>query len=179
EGGYDLIVENNIPKFRWNNSSLVSKYPIGTDRWYHIAVIKGGVDQGLYVDGIKVNAEGTSPGSPSPVAYEFIMGAANNATTPVTPANYFHGWIEEVRIWNVGLNLEQLHFMMNQRLINKDGKIRGEVIPFDVPGNLAWTALSGYYQMEKVENGHTIGEVTGSSKGKLINITTLQERTAP
>src|SRR5690606_24744494 len=60
EGGYDLIVENYIPKFRWNNSSLVSEHPIGTDRWYHIAVIKGGVDQGLYVDGIKVNAEGRS-----------------------------------------------------------------------------------------------------------------------
>src|SRR5699024_9798259 len=92
EGGYDLIVENNIPKFRWNNSSLVSKHPIGTDRWYHIAVIKGGDDQGLYVDGIKVNAEGTSPGSPSPVTRQFVMGAANNVTTPGVPQNYFHGW---------------------------------------------------------------------------------------
>ncbi|UJH91062.1 T9SS type A sorting domain-containing protein [Antarcticibacterium sp. 1MA-6-2] len=179
EGGYDLIIENNIPKFRWNNSTLVSQYPIGTDRWYHIAVIKGGIDEGLYVDGIKVNASGTSPGVPLPVVHPFLVGAAYNTATPANPLNYFHGWIEEVRIWNVALTLEQLHFMMNQRLQNNSDKVKGVEIPFNVPGELSWTSLSGYYQMEKVENGYTLGEVTNSPKGNLINITTIQERTAP
>ncbi len=179
EGGYDLIVENNIPKFRWNGSTLASQYPIGSDRWYHIAVIKGGVDEGLYVDGIKTSSSGALPGLPTSTTNRFIIGAAHTATTPEVPVNYFHGWIEEVRIWNVSLTLEQLHFMMNQKLQNNGGNVKGLEIPLNVPGNLTWDKLAGYYQLGIIENGFTIGETAGSPKGKLINITTTQQRTAP
>ncbi|MFN4761486.1 LamG-like jellyroll fold domain-containing protein, partial [Gillisia sp. Q332] len=175
--GFDLIVEDNIPKFRWNNSSLESSYPIGTDRWYHIAVIKGGTNAGLYVDGILVGTG--SPGTPSNLTQPFMIGAMHDSATPFIPSNYFHGWIEEVRIWNTANTKEQLRFMMNQKLQNIDGKVRGLEIPVDVPGSLAWASLIGYYQLELSENGLTPGKIAGSPAGKLINITTTQQRTAP
>ncbi|HSP83403.1 MAG TPA: LamG-like jellyroll fold domain-containing protein, partial [Gillisia sp.] len=175
--GFDLIIENNIPKFRWNNSTLISLYPIGTDRWYHIAVIKGGTNAGLYVDGILVGE--SAPGTPTSLTQPFIIGAMYDSATQFTPVNYFHGWIEEVRIWNTALTLEQQHFMMNQKLENRNGKVRGLEIPIDVPGNLEWTSLIGYYQLEFSENGLTPGKITGNPAGKLINITTNQQRTAP
>ncbi|WP_144962207.1 LamG-like jellyroll fold domain-containing protein [Gillisia sp. Hel_I_86] len=175
--GFDLIIDNNIPKFRWNTSSLASKYPIGTDRWYHISVIKGGTNPGLYVDGILVS-EG-SPGAPTSLSQPFLIGAMYDANAPLAPQNYFHGWIEEVRIWNTAITTEQLQFMMNQKLQENGGKVRGFEIPLNVPGDLTWSSLEGYYQLEISENGLTPGKITGSPSGKLINITTTQQRTAP
>jgi len=175
--GFDLIIDNNIPKFRSNNSTLASQYPISTDRWYHISVINGGTNPGLYVDGILVSED--SPLVPTNLAHPFLIGAMYDSNTSLTPVNYFHGWIEEVRIWNTAITKEQLHFMMNQKLQDIGGKVQGLEIPIDVPGDLDWDSLLGYYQLEISENGLTPGKVTGSPAGKMINITTTQQRTAP
>jgi len=175
--GFDLIIENSFPKFRWNNSEIIASNAIGKDRWYHLAVISNSAGTKLYVDGINVG----SGAAASPVSnnFKFLTGAMYDSGTALNPKNYFHGWIEEVRIWKTALTVEQLRFMMNQRIKANGSKVSGVEIPMNVPGNLAWVDLKGYYQMEKVTNGFTIGETASAIKGKLINIITTQERTAP
>jgi hypothetical protein len=46
------------------------------------------------------------------------------------PINYYHGWIDELRIWNKALNIEHIRQMMNQE-IKLDGgdDVMGEIIP--------------------------------------------------
>ena len=179
-GGFDLVVDNNIPKFRWNGSSIASTYPIGTDRWYHIAVILGGDATGLYVDGIKVS--NSAPGQPTATTNPFIIGAAYNASTPNTPENYFHGWIEEVRLWKKALTLEQLRFLMNQRLNIGTSPLQGTALPIPVPGPLnSNTDLIAYYPLivSDITSGTTKDKGPNGYDGTMVNIETLQENTAP
>ena len=178
-GGFDLIVENNVPKFRWNGSSIVSSYPIGTDRWYHLAVIVGGDNAGLYVDGIKTST--TAPGVPNPLSAPVMIGAAGTSATSV-PENYFHGWIEEVRFWNRSLQLDQVKFLMNQRLKVGSSPLRGMILPMDAPGPLSFNNdILAYYPLivSEITNGTTLDKGPGAYHGKMVNIMTLQENTAP
>ncbi|WP_286761218.1 LamG-like jellyroll fold domain-containing protein [Salegentibacter sp. UBA1130] len=177
-GGYDLIIENNTPKFRWNNEVISSTHQIDSDRWYHIAVIQGGNDAGIYIDGIKTGE--SAPGIPSSIDNRFLIGAMNDNTLKPLPSHFFHGWIEEVRIWNTSLNLEQLKFMMNQRIKNNTN-VRGEIIPLDVPNNLKWETLKGYYRLitSEATNGITKNKIPNGIDGRLKNIQSTQQNTAP
>ncbi|SFN41509.1 Por secretion system C-terminal sorting domain-containing protein, partial [Salegentibacter flavus] len=179
EGGYDLVINQGAPTFRWGNSSVSSSSQLGTQRWYHIAVIFKDSRAHLYVDGIRVgNAAATNPAiNSSP----FLIGAEFDKNNPEIPQNYFHGWIEEVRVWNTALTEEQLRFMMNQRLEVNVTPVKGEVLPMSVPGNLAWTSLEGYYQLlvNEIANGITKDKAANKVEGLLKNITTPQDNTAP
>ncbi|WP_324721749.1 HYR domain-containing protein [Salinimicrobium sp. HB62] len=177
--GFALVVDNNIPKFRWNGGEVSSNYQIGTDRWYHISVIIGGPDAGLYVDGIKVSTD--TPGAPSTSTLPFIIGASYNSSTSV-PENYFHGWIEEVRLWNKALTKNQVRFLMNQRLKIGSNPLEGTALPLAAPGPLDYSQdILAYYPLivSEITNGTTIDKGPNAYHGKMVNITTLQQNTAP
>lgn len=109
---------------------------------------------------------------------------------------FFHGWIEEVRIWNKALDSTQIRFMMNQRLI-PNGAQMGEQIPMNVPGALTYSDLSGYYRLisaepepllvspvvyldeDKPANGLTPDRADNKVHGVLKNMETNQKNTAP
>jgi large repetitive protein len=178
-GGFDLIIENDFPKFRWNGNVITSNYKIGTDRWYHLAVIMGGDDRGLYVDGIKVSAN--APGAPSSIAQPVIIGASYNATSSSTE-NFFHGWIEEVRLWNKSLSLDQVRFLMNQRLKIGSNPLEGTALPLAAPGPLNFNEdLIAYYPLivSEITAGSTKDRSKNAHDGKMVNIKTLQKNTAP
>ncbi|GAA4315460.1 hypothetical protein GCM10023164_11590 [Christiangramia aestuarii] len=170
--GYELIINNGAPTFRWNGNTVSTSSKVKTDRWYHIAVIYNGTAR-LYVDGLDVgNKTGANPSSTSA---PFILGALYDSSTPNTPTNYYSGWIEELRIWNKALTKEQLRFMMNQRIklsggLTSNTLIEGELIPnksipgsyytsnnlnLDANGNpfydLKWGNLLGYYRLISVD----------------------------
>jgi hypothetical protein len=181
--GYDLSIDNSGEvSFNWNqNGSITSSpYKIDTNRWYHIAIthaINGSYK--LYIDGVLIKS--TSGGSPSANSYRTILGAMDQDNNSLNnPLNYFDGWMDEVRIWNVALSPDQLHQMMNQKIISSptiSGNVQGETIPIDING-LSWANLLGYFQMESVSCGY-LNSTTGSIKGKLKNITSPQQQTAP
>lgn len=178
-GGYDLIINSGAPTFRWAGNAVSTSHTIGTDRWYHIAVIFKDSRVNLYVDGIPVaNRSAINPVS---VSAPFLIGAMYNPELAEIPRNYFEGSIEEVRIWQTGLTQEQLRFMMNQRLENNNQITRGQVLPLDVPDKLLWTDLAGYYHLlvEETQNGYTQDRSATPVDGRLRNITTEQENSAP
>ncbi|MCP9198451.1 HYR domain-containing protein [Gramella sp. GC03-9] len=179
-GGFDLILNNGKPTFRGlsSNTSFTDE-TIGTSRWYHIAVTFNGADASLFVDGIlmKTIGGGSNPGATDA---PFLLGAVYDSSSPNNPKNFFHGWMEEVRIWSKALNAEQIRILMNQHLSLDSSPVRGQTIPTEATG-LAWSDLDGYYPLVpgEVSNGVTRDMATNKINGKLVNITTTQKTTAP
>ncbi|MFD2835410.1 PKD-like domain-containing protein [Gramella sp. AN32] len=178
-GGYDLVIDNGKPSFNYNNQSITSSFKIDTDRWYHLAVIASSAEIKLYVDGVEIRAG--AGGSPNTIASPFLVGAMYNASASAVPENHFHGWIEEMRIWKTSLSQEQLRFMMNQRIKNNNTAVKGEILPMNVPGNLTWNNLEGYYRLisAEVQDGFTADLAVNAIPGELRNIQTEQENSAP
>ena len=176
--GYDLKLTGSKISFNWNTSGkIVSPYDISTDRWYHIAVTFNSGTYRLYIDGIEVkNDSGALPGTNS---FDCILGAMDQTGNQLNkPVNHFKGWMDELRIWNVALTPEQLHQMMNQGIKSNGAAVTGEVVPVNING-LSWTTnLLGYYRMDVNSCGH-LAPSAGTIHGKLRNITTDMEQTAP
>ncbi|SOC78708.1 Por secretion system C-terminal sorting domain-containing protein [Salinimicrobium sediminis] len=173
--------------FELTMSDLSTKITPGT-RWYHIAVSNTGQ---LWVDGISsgtvsLNGHGGN---------RTIIGAKWDPSAKEAK-NHYSGWIEEVRIWSKELNEEQIRFMMNQRLISNGAKM-GEQIPMEVPDGLTYSDLAGYYRLISADpepldvspvvylaedmpaNGLTPDRATTKVPGRLMNMETNQENTAP
>jgi hypothetical protein len=172
--GFDLRLVNNFIIFRSNTFSI-SANGITSDRWYHVAVTYDGTTFSLYVDGI---LRTSSPG-PNPIANSetMLLGAMSRSND--VPVNYYNGWMDEIRIWNIPLSTEQIREMMNQEIENNT-VVRGSVLGIDIAG-LNWNNLEAYYQMNQgtadVAAGYLVGDVGVS--GRLSNIITSQQESAP
>ncbi|TXG34492.1 HYR domain-containing protein, partial [Seonamhaeicola maritimus] len=190
--GYDLRLEGSTLSFNWNNTgSLVCPYPIDTNRWYHIAVTrtKSGKNYVLYVDGIQVASTTGNP--PTANSRDCILGAMDQTGNPPNPpVNYFSGWIDEVRIWNMKLSVDHIRHMMNQQIVSSGTNVIGEVIPLKVDGPdangdgaddnpVTWANLDGYYRMDNISCGYLQPYSGKGVDGKLQYITTQQDDSAP
>jgi len=177
--GYDLRLVNNSISFNWNNgNSITSTYPIDSNRWYHIAVTFSGSNYNLYIDGILVTGP-ISGSNPTSNGVNFIVGAMDQNN--VIPFNYFNGWMDELRIWNTELTVNQIRQMMNQEIGNNCSAVKGVTVPKNIAG-LTWTNLIGYYQMNgaaDINNGYLADKSASLTNGKLKNIYTPQPETAP
>lgn len=189
--GYDLRISNSGEvSFNWNSGTINSSpYKIGADRWYHVAVTRSSTsgEYRLYIDGVLIKLIGG--GSPKVNNNKAILGAMDQVGNldifgkpTKEPVNYFNGWIDEFRIWNVVLTSDQLHQIMNQKIISSPdvaGNVQGETIPIDI-NELSWANLLGYYQMESAEVACGYLNSTSSLiKGKLKNITSDETQSAP
>ncbi|MEG9329078.1 LamG-like jellyroll fold domain-containing protein [Salinimicrobium catena] len=174
------------PGFEIAMADLLAAGVQKNNRWYHIAVANNG---NLWIDGIaseniSVNGHGGN---------KTIIGAKWDPSSKLT-SNHFSGWIEEVRIWKSDLTQDQIRFMMNQRLIN-NGAEMGEQIPMPVPEGLTYSDLAGYYRLISEDPdpanlvsfdpalmpqfGETPDLAVNSVPGRLYNMTTNQQNTAP
>ncbi|MDN3493981.1 LamG-like jellyroll fold domain-containing protein, partial [Winogradskyella bathintestinalis] len=181
--GYDLSLEGNSLKFRYNNSAVIAGQDMNTNKWYHVAVTFSGTRYSLYIDGFQVRL--TAGASPLTNTNKALVGAMDR--TGNSPMNYFDGGIDEVRIWNTELSQAQIREMMNQEIKQNDANanVMGEVVPLDITGPLAWNNLRGYYQMNTgPQTSVTGGNVNDISTfdpvpGKLNAMTVMQDETAP
>jgi len=176
--GYDLRLVNNLISFNWNNNSITAAHAIDTNRWYHIAVTFDGANFKLYIDGILEKT--TSGVNPTSNSVDFILGAMSQNTN--SPYNYYNGWTDELRMWNVSLTVEQIHQMMNQEITNDgSGNVKGVIVPINISG-LSWTNLAGYYQMNRTSdiiNGYLVDKSGNSKNGKLKGIYVQEPDSAP
>ncbi|WP_157514471.1 HYR domain-containing protein, partial [Mangrovimonas sp. TPBH4] len=189
--GYDISIVNGQVRFNWYNASgagsvTTGSYTIDTSRWYHIAVTFDGSTYTLYVDGIEMNAvSGTAPDA-TIGSIHALLGAMDQAS-PNDPTNYYHGWIDELRIWNKALSVVHVRQMMNQEIQALNTDVGGVVIPTKIYGPdynsdsidddpLLWSNLDGYYRMNL-----TCGDLAAYKgvSGRLRNITSSQQQTAP
>ncbi|WP_169513774.1 LamG-like jellyroll fold domain-containing protein [Christiangramia portivictoriae] len=181
--GYDLRITNKIVSFNWDKNGSISSPHRITDnsRWYHIALTHTSTGEyRLYIDGLLMK----NTGGPAPNAnnYRAILGATDVENSLET-RDFYHGWMEELRIWNVALTQDQIKLMMNQHITKgTNAELIGEVIP--VATGLNWTNLEAYYRMDNISCGnldaYTLdGSTFKGHSGKLLNITTPQQTTAP
>ncbi|MGE5944186.1 MAG: LamG-like jellyroll fold domain-containing protein [Flavobacteriales bacterium] len=185
--GYDLRLNGGSVEFHWGNNSITSN-AIDATTWHHIAVTFNGSTYKLYMNGVeKASANGSAP---TPNDMECLLGAMDQANNPPNkPINYYHGWIDELRIWNKALDVEHIHQMMNQEIkLNGGDDVMGEIIPLKIYGQditqdgiednpLLWSNLDGYYRMDL--NCGYLTPTKGSLSGRLRNINSAQEETAP
>ncbi|OYX84477.1 MAG: hypothetical protein B7Y83_08125, partial [Flavobacteriales bacterium 32-34-25] len=189
--GYDLSIVNGQVRFNWYTASgannvTTGSYSIGTDRWYHLAVTFDESTYKLYVDGIEIATKNGAAPAQTPNTVKALLGAMDQLTTKI-PTNYFHGWIDEVKIWTKALGVEQIRQMMNQEIDVSGSDVGGVVIPMKIYGTdndqnsvednpLLWNDLLGYYRMNT--NCGDLAAYKGIS-GRLHNINSSLQQTAP
>jgi hypothetical protein len=85
-----------------NTSQISSPFPLTTSRWHHVAITYTGGIYKLYIDGIEVIS--SAGASPITNDFECIAGAMDRQQFS-KPVNHFSGWMDELRIWDIGLSL--------------------------------------------------------------------------
>ncbi|PNQ72385.1 MAM protein [Hanstruepera neustonica] len=184
--GYDFKL-NSSGKFEvsWKQPSgsiqvITSNTTIPKNEWHHLAVIYQGGTASLYIDGVLDKQVNKS--APSNTTQSFYLGAAaKNA-----PQAFFHGNIDEVRVWDTALTLNQLRFIMNQEIENNSNFVRGKyfgslgVTPTkDEVCTIPWSDLAGYYPMSTYTYTNTKDESGNGNQGALRSLRTVDRQTAP
>ncbi|WP_460218512.1 choice-of-anchor D domain-containing protein [Psychroserpens sp. MEBiC05023] len=179
--GYDLRIlnDNRIQMFWKNgtNQTLTSITSIPREEWHHIAVIYNGARLFIYIDGVLDNSANRTP----PVATNqsfFIAAAAKN-----NPKQFFRGNIDEVRVWDTALTVDQLRFVMNQEIEDNSNFVAGIELPTTITkndiGSIPWSELAGYYPMSTYTYTNTDDASGNSNQGALRNLDTVDRQTAP
>lgn len=182
--GYDLRINGSGQlEFSVNGGAgtVNTTVAIPENRWHQVAVIYSGGTARLYIDGV----EAASGALPAPVAtsQKFLVAAADGFDPNTT--DYFAGNIDEVRVWNTALSLEQLRYVMNQEIMD-DGTLAleyGDVIPTTISkceiSAIPWTDLAGYYPMSVYTYTNTDDMSGNNIQGALRNLNTVDFQTAP
>jgi len=75
-------------------------------KWHYAVVTYGGSYIILYVDGVQVGTKSTLGASPETSGTKPVRIGANSRVTP--PGNFFTGEVDEVRVWNDDLTVQQV-----------------------------------------------------------------------
>jgi len=75
-------------------------------KWHYAVVTFGGSSIILYVDGVQVATKSTLGSSPESSGTKPVRIGANSRVTP--PGNFFTGEVDEVRVWNDDLTVQQV-----------------------------------------------------------------------
>ena len=100
---------------------LRASYEFATNRWYHLAGVYDGKEATVFVNGKKVKSQPLS-GSMSIDDSELFIGKGDPEWSS---GEFFHGDIDEVRIWNVARSRENIGGAMNRTLIGKESGLIG------------------------------------------------------
>ncbi len=172
-----------------NGSSISNGTPLTTNQWIHIAATYKcdclGGDFKLYINGAEVSNASTS-GSLNSDTSSFTIGRK-----PDTNSNYFHGYIDEVRVFDKALSKNELHKMIHQEIENNAGIARGTIIPLDITDfvdtanitPLNWSSLQRYYRLDTYKDdiidNLTTASVDVDSGARIFNTKIIDEQTAP
>ncbi|MDP5157114.1 MAG: T9SS type A sorting domain-containing protein [Flaviramulus sp.] len=165
------------------NSPSIEQATINENKWYHVA-LKFDNNTGkttMYLNGkdIWMHEDSALIGSllmdyeESNSNYDFEIGRNTEFQN-----DYFKGSIYETRVYKKALSLNQLHQQINQEIENNNGNVRGNIIPKDID-ELFWDDLILYYKMGVIDTGYTPDNSNSKINGKLHNMTTFQDYTAP
>ena len=179
--GYDFKI-NSSEKFEmsWGNSgaqNVISSVKIPKNVWHHLAVIYKDGTATIYIDGVEDTSNTLS--NPVPTDQSFFIAAAGKTN----PEAFFEGNIDEVRVWDVALDVDELRYIMNQEIESNSGFVSGKVIPNATTSNevadIPWSKLIGYYPMSVYTYTNTKDESGNGHQGALRNLDTVDWQTAP
>lgn len=181
--GYEFFINAaGNAQMTWTNGaatqSITSAIVIPVSKWHNLAVTYDGTTARMYIDGVLNNSVNLL--APQNNTFEFLVAASNS--TALT--RYFDGTIDEVRVWNTPLSLNQLRFLMNQEMDkHTDGFTKGVIIPQNITLNdvatLPWSNLMLYYPMSTYTYTNVKDKSDNNITGALKNLTTVDRQTAP
>jgi putative surface-exposed virulence protein len=135
--------------------TITNGSPLTTNQWVHVAATFScncldGIFK-LFINGLEVSSTATSSGGLNTDTSNFTIGRK-----PDTNSNYFHGYLDEVRVFDKALSSDELHKMVYQEIEDNAGNARGSVIPRDITDfinpttiiPLNWTSLKRYFRMD-------------------------------
>ena len=102
---YTLRLGENSPYNYINFDGMeASGLSLQTDTWYHVAAVNDGGTRYLYINGVSQTLTGSAI---TPVATTGLLTIGADWYQSVLP-HYFHGKLDEVRIWNVARTASQI-----------------------------------------------------------------------
>jgi len=180
--GYDFKI-NSSGKFEvvWKNGStntVTSNTTIPVNEWHQVAITYNNGTAKLYIDGVLDNIV-NSLTNPSNTTQSFLIAAAGKGA----PTAFYDGNIDEVRVWNTALSVEQLHYIMNQEIEDVSNFTDGSIIPQTVPKNevatIPWPDLESYYPMSGYSYTNIVDDSGNLHLGAIRNLDTVDSQTAP
>jgi hypothetical protein len=118
--GYD---DSTLDNYFWGvasssgDTNVFSTVPSAShvNTWVHIAGTYDGTTARLYLNGQQIgSATGTTGNLPTTESTDHCIGAAENDATSDCNSEYFHGRIDDVRIYNYALTPAQIRTIYNQ-----------------------------------------------------------------
>jgi hypothetical protein len=95
--------------------------PLNVNEWYHLAVTFGGGNMTFYIDGTQTQVWDNTPGTALPVTGNALVFGRdtdvyaaddsnynNDLIIPLAWGGYFHGYMDEIRIYNTVLSPTQI-----------------------------------------------------------------------
>ena len=154
------------------------------DTWQHVSIVYNSGEIKTYYNGeldhIQPNMGVTRTATSDDL---FNIGGR---TGVVGGSGYFHGWIDEVRVFDTALTDTQIQQIVHQEIENNNGNVRGTVIPKDIKDfntgePVLWSNLKLYYKMGTTftADDRVIDYSGNENHGTVFNIRTWQEETAP
>lgn len=105
-----LIFDQYLPP----QSSLISNTALTINKWYHIAYVKNGTTEQLFING---TLDMTRIGAVEPVEQREFAHIGARTGAGATP-RYFKGTIDEFRIWNIARTQQEIQVSMKSELFD-------------------------------------------------------------
>ncbi|WP_412560094.1 LamG domain-containing protein [Winogradskyella sp. MIT101101] len=145
--------------------------------WHHIAATFKDGNVKMYFDGELVD-------SVVDVLGNTVLGLTTAATfniggdvTSILGGDNFEGEIDEVRVFSIALEDEQIQQMVYQEIEDQSGNVSGSVIPKAIKDHATdntvdWSSLSLYYTLNVVRGNCIVDGSDNFLNGSLMNIAT-------
>lgn len=168
--------DNSISLLLNGSVVLTSTENVTNNIWTHIAATTNASETVLYINGESQGSVGS--GGMSSDSSNFTIG--KHATTDDF---YFHGEIDEVRVFDISLTAQEIQRTVYQELEESQSFNQGTIIPKDISTNSIGSNLIRYYKMDVFKDDITDNKVTPSidqtTGAKLYNIKNIYFQTAP
>ncbi|MCF6180613.1 choice-of-anchor D domain-containing protein [Lutibacter sp.] len=180
--GYDFKI-NASNKFEvvWKNgttNTITSNTTIPQDEWHQVAITYTNGTAKLYIDGV-LDITDNSLSNPTNNSQTFLIAASDKSA----PTAFFNGNIDEIRVWNTELTIDQLHYIMNQEIEDISNFTDGSIIPETVTKNevstIPWSDLEVYYPMSGYAYTNINDDSGNYHSGAIRNLDTVDWQTAP
>jgi hypothetical protein len=158
---YALFLENgNEPAFRvWENNTTAhttsSEFPLIANRWYHLTGTFDGTNIRIYINGYLHDTEILGVITLHDDEYPIGIGANLDPNDITNTGWFFHGVIDEVRIWKEVRSAVNIRTTMCRKLDS------------NLPNNDDFTDLMGYWRFDEI-SGQTLQDDSGNENTATI-----------
>ncbi len=172
--GYQLVLQtDNKVRMEWSVAgttySAVTNTAIPDAKWHNIAVTYGSNTLNMYIDGV-LDQTATITTAPVSTSAYFSIGA--QYVDKLNINSLFKGDIDELRMWDKVVTLTEIHYIMNQEILQNVTGTMGTVMPTTVTKNdintLNWNNLYAYYSMNSYIGTHLDDDSYNINRGSLV-----------